>query len=48
MSFIPTGLLNDVKKLANIEKNGQVIAYATNYNNNKKKKENKHEKKKKN
>jgi len=47
MSFIPTGLLNDVKKLANIEKNGQVIAYATNYNNNKKKKEHKHEKKNK-
>ncbi|OUM68031.1 hypothetical protein PIROE2DRAFT_4312, partial [Piromyces sp. E2] len=46
MSFIPSGLLNDIKKLANIEKDGQVIAYATN-NPVKKKREHKHEKKNK-
>lgn len=47
MSFIPSGILNDIKKLANIEKDGEVIAYATN-NNLKKKKDHNHDRKKKN
>jgi len=46
MSFIPSGLLSDIKKLANIEKDGQVIAYASS-NPNKKKREHKHDKKNK-
>jgi len=47
MSFIPTGLLNDIKKLANIEKEGEVIAYPT-INNTKKKRIRNHNRKKRN
>jgi hypothetical protein len=37
MSFVPTGILDDIKKLANIEKDGEVIAFASNSNTKKKK-----------
>jgi len=47
MSFVPTGILDDIKKLANIEKDGEVIAFASN-SNTKKKKDQNNDKKKKN